>query len=97
MRDGLNTLLGTTYHVMVHADHASAEIEDELLGRGEDYLRSCGSQVFYGGGIRPLCGFYLGLYGGSELPGILDSTAGQQAVFTRDELPHDRSCGRTPL
>ena len=27
--------------------------------------------------------FYLGLYGGSDLPGILDSSAGMQAVFRR--------------
>ena len=29
--------------------------------------------MIYAGGIRPLNGFYLGLYGGSELPGILAS------------------------
>jgi ribosomal protein S18 acetylase RimI-like enzyme len=31
--------------------------------------------VIYGGGLQPLCPFYIGLYGGSTLPGILDSDA----------------------
>ncbi len=35
----------------------------------------------YGGGVRPLNAFYLGLYGGSEMPGILDSDPQQQAFF----------------
>jgi len=45
----------------------------ELLARGESYLRSQGAKVIYGGGIHPLNPFYLGLYGGSELPGIVES------------------------
>ena len=38
-------------------------------------MRRRGAKVLYGGGIRPLNPFYLGLYGGSELPGVLDSVA----------------------
>lgn len=45
----------------------------ELLARAESYLRSRGATVIYGGGIYPLNPFYLGLYGGSELPGIVES------------------------
>jgi ribosomal protein S18 acetylase RimI-like enzyme len=37
--------------------------------------------VIYGGGISPLHGFYLGLYGGSELPGVLDTDIGEQRLF----------------
>ena len=36
-------------------------------------MRKRGAQVLYAGGIRPLDPFYLGLYGGSELPGVLAS------------------------
>ena len=36
-----------------------------------------------GGGSPDLGGFYLGLYGGSDLPGILDSSPGMAAVFRR--------------
>lgn len=37
--------------------------------------------MLYAGGIRPLNGFYLGLYGGSELSGVLDSTPRAQKLF----------------
>src|SRR6476660_7962176 len=65
--------LGTTYLLMLRGDHRNTELADELLLFAESYLREQGSQVIYAGGIRPLDGFYLGLYGGSELPGVLAS------------------------
>ena len=37
--------------------------------------------MLYAGGIAPLNGFYLGLYGGSELPGVLDSDSQAQRLF----------------
>jgi GNAT superfamily N-acetyltransferase len=65
--------------VIPHADEAA--IAAELIARCEAYLRKCGAKVLYGGGIRPLNAFYVGLYGGSELPGILDSDAQHQGFF----------------
>ncbi len=59
-----------------------ATLADELLARGEDYLRGSGAKVLYAGGIRPLNLFYLGFYGGSELPGILDSSGSWQAFYS---------------
>lgn len=56
-------------------------IAKELIARSESYLTSRGAKVLYGGGIRPLNAFYIGLYGGSELPGILDTDPQQQAAF----------------
>jgi ribosomal protein S18 acetylase RimI-like enzyme len=67
----IDTELGTTYLLMLRAEHRHSEIAHELLSRSEQYLRERGAKVLYAGGIRPLNGFYLGLYGGSELPGIL--------------------------
>jgi GNAT superfamily N-acetyltransferase len=67
----LATDSGTTYQLMLRSDHREHLLADELLARSEAYLRECGAQVVYAGGIRPLNGFYLGLYGGSELPGVL--------------------------
>lgn len=65
----------------------------ELLARGESYLRSQGAQVIYGGGIQPLNPFYLGLYGGSELPGIVESDAWRCAAFRRAGYSEmDRVC-----
>lgn len=55
--------------VMPHARHA--EIARELLTQSEDYLIRRGAKTLYGGCIEPLNPYYLGLYGGSELPGIL--------------------------
>jgi ribosomal protein S18 acetylase RimI-like enzyme len=66
---------------MVLPEYRRRGIGAELLARSEDYLRRRGAQVIYGGGIAPLNGFYLGLYGGSELPGILDADAGEQRLF----------------
>jgi GNAT superfamily N-acetyltransferase len=67
----LNTHMGTTQLLMLRPEHRNADLADELLARSEGYLRDHGAKVLYGGGIKPLNGFYLGLYGGSELPGVL--------------------------
>lgn len=69
------TATGTTYQLLVRREHRNAPLAGELLARSESYLRERGAKVIYAGGIRPLNGFYLGLYGGSELPGILTSDA----------------------
>ena len=69
----LATEIGTTYLLMLEGGVNDPALADELLSRSEAYLRERGATVLYGGGIRPLNGFYLGLYGGSELPGVLDT------------------------
>jgi ribosomal protein S18 acetylase RimI-like enzyme len=76
--------LGTTYQLMLHADHRNDALADDLLARGEAYLRSRGSKVIYVGGIRPLNAFYLGLYGGSELPGVLQTDPVLNAAALRN-------------
>jgi len=72
--------LGVTSLLLLHP-RADAAVGDELLNRAEVYLRSRGAKVLYGGSLRPLNPFYLGLYGGSELPGILDSDAALQRFY----------------
>ncbi len=69
----ISTELGVTCVVIVRPDCPEAEVAAGLLQRCEDYLRGRNAKVLYGGGIRPLNQFYVGLYGGSELPGVLDS------------------------
>lgn len=69
----LSTDVGTTQMLMLRSEHRDPGLADELLARSEGYLRDRGATVLYAGGIKPLNGFYLGLYGGSELPGVLDS------------------------
>jgi GNAT superfamily N-acetyltransferase len=79
--DALSTELGTTYLVLVRPDCDEVRITRALLERSEDYLRSRGAKVLYSGGIQPLNSFYLGLYGGSELPGVLESDTVAQQTF----------------
>ncbi len=69
----LDKSIGTTVMLMVRDEKDSAALADELLAASEEYLRSQGATVIYAGGIKPLNSFYLGLYGGSEIPGVLRS------------------------
>jgi GNAT superfamily N-acetyltransferase len=80
----IDTEIGTTYQLMLRADARDDGLADELLSRAEAYLRDRGSKVIYAGGIRPLNGFYLGLYGGSELPGVLQSDPVLNAAALRN-------------
>lgn len=72
-RDGIATDKGVTCIVVVRPDCEEAKVAEGLLQRCEAYLRRGGAKALYGGAIRPLNPFYLGLYGGSELPGVLGS------------------------
>lgn len=78
----ISTELGSTCLVMVRPDCPEATVAAGLLERCEEYLRRRGAKVLYGGGVRPLNPFYLGMYGGSELPGILDSDVVGQRLFS---------------
>jgi ribosomal protein S18 acetylase RimI-like enzyme len=61
-----------------------AQVADGLLDHCEKYLLHRGAKVIYGGGLQPLCPFYIGLYGDSELPGLLDSdTVARSAMAAR--------------
>jgi GNAT superfamily N-acetyltransferase len=79
----LDPTLGVTHRVMVDPEVEAGALPTELLALSEQYLISHGAQVLYGGGVRPLDAFYLGLYGGSELPGVLDTDPGMQQLFSQ--------------
>jgi ribosomal protein S18 acetylase RimI-like enzyme len=100
------TETGTTYQLMLRADHRQNGLADELLARAEGYLRDRGAKVIYAGGIRPMNGFYLGLYGGSELPGVMikDPVLGAACLrsgyreIDRVHVLHlDLACFRPPI
>lgn len=78
---GLSREHGVTCMLIVRPDYRRMGIGQELLARSEAYLRSRGAKVLYAGGVRPHNPFYLGLYGGSELPGVLDSDADAQRRY----------------
>jgi GNAT superfamily N-acetyltransferase len=89
--NSLSTRRGVTSLVMLRSD-AEPEIAGQLLGKAEQYLRSRGAEQLLGGGSYPLSPFYYGLYGGSELSGVLDSdTVGQQIFANHGYQQHKRS------
>jgi ribosomal protein S18 acetylase RimI-like enzyme len=102
----LDTDLGTTYQLMVRGDNRQDALADELLSRAEAYLKDRGAKVIYAGGIRPLNGFYLGLFGGSELPGVLATDPALNAAAARNDyrpmdhvvvLQQELACYRQPI
>ena len=79
-RASLSTAAGATALVMLRAETETA-VAGELLARAEDYLRAGGARAIYGGGSFPLAPFYFGLYGGSELSGVMESDERLQSLF----------------
>jgi ribosomal protein S18 acetylase RimI-like enzyme len=83
-RSWISTETGVICVLVTVPGCAEAEVADGLLDRCEDYLRRRGAKVIYGGGLQPFAPFYIGLYGGSELPGVLDSdTVARNALAAR--------------
>ena len=79
----IDTDLGVTCMLMVRDEANFGELGPRLLRASEAYLQGRQAKVLYGGAIAPLNPFYFGLYGGSELPGVLDhETALQQLYLT---------------
>jgi ribosomal protein S18 acetylase RimI-like enzyme len=73
---------GVTCMLAVRPAFRRRGIGTELLRRCEEYLRGRGATTLHAGPRRPLDPFYLGLYGGSDLPGVLDSDA-ETAAFLK--------------
>lgn len=56
---------------VVPGDHAQ-EVAKELLDQALNYLKSKGAEQVHVGTEFPNAPFYLGLYGGSQIPGVLE-------------------------
>lgn len=78
---GLDRSRGSTLLVAVVPHPAQLEIAGGLIARCEDYLVRRGARELLGGGSAELRGFYLGLYGGADLPGVLDSSTVMRKAF----------------
>ena len=59
------------------------EVAAKLLEAAETYLHEKKSELIIAIGAWSDCPFYLGLYGGSHLPGVLDADEQRQRYFTR--------------
>lgn len=77
----LSTETGVICMVLSQPGCAELDVATGLVERCEEYLRGRGAKTICGGGLYPVAPFYLGLYGGSELPGVLDSDATVRQVF----------------
>ena len=77
----ISTATGVTCVVLVRPDCDRQGVAAGLLDRSETYLRQRGATVLYGGGAAPFNPFYLGLYGDSTSPGILESDAVAREAF----------------
>jgi len=80
-RNRIATEAGITCMVVVQPECPQAEVASGLLERCEAYLLQRGATVLYGGAVSPRSPFYLGLYGGSELPGVLQTDSVGQQLF----------------
>lgn len=68
--------------------NSQREICNELIIRGESYLAQRGSKVVLTGTDFPYSPFYLGLYGGSNVPGILQENEAVVSVLEAQGYRH---------
>jgi len=73
---GMDCSQGTTCLLLVAPHERRAEIAQELMGASEEYLRRRGAKQLYAGSQFPLNPFYLGMYGSSDVAGVLTSNTG---------------------
>ncbi len=78
---GLSTDAGVTSMLMLRSPELHNSLATELLAQAENYLRSRGARTLWAGGVRRRDPFYLGLYGGSEMCGILKSDPRRQQLY----------------
>lgn len=82
---------GTIHAVIVAPSHRRQGIGRELVQRAEAYLLSRGATAIFGGPAPPRDAFYVGIYGGSQPAGFLDSDSLAQPFFTAlGYEPHQR-------
>ena len=81
-RKCLTKKTGVICAVIVDPQFRRQGIGRELIRRAEEYLRQSGAETIFAGGAEPRDPFYVGLYGGSEPAGFLESDASAAPFFT---------------
>jgi ribosomal protein S18 acetylase RimI-like enzyme len=76
-----STELGAISMLLLRTPGADPTIATELLRLAEGYLSSRGAKTVVAGGSRRADPFYLGLYGGSRMAGVLVSDTAGQTMF----------------
>ena len=82
-KSGLSKARGVICAVMVHPEFRRRGVGRELVARAEQYLLRSGSTDILAGGAEPNNPFYVGLYGGAEPSGFLESDADAAPFFTK--------------
>ena len=72
---------GVICAVMVHPDYRGRGIGRELVKRAEAFLKEAGSHEIFAGPVEPLDPFYVGIYGGVQPAGFLESDSGAAPFF----------------
>jgi ribosomal protein S18 acetylase RimI-like enzyme len=80
--DGGQPQQGVVSMLMTLPTHESNDLAGELLKYAEDYMRSRGAVESTAIGNAEHCPYYLGFYGGSGLPGVLQSDMLLHDAFT---------------
>jgi ribosomal protein S18 acetylase RimI-like enzyme len=74
---------GVVCVIAVKSSHRGTGLGAELLRAAESLLASRGTHTVQAGARWPVCPFYFGLYGGSNMPGFLDSDAATEPFLLR--------------
>jgi len=80
-RSGISTKIGLVPLILVRPEYQPTDLAGELVARCERYLCERGAEVVYGGARRPIDPFFLGLSGGREFPGVLESDAAMMDLY----------------
>ena len=79
-RNDLEKTAGVICQLRVVPGEFAEEVSHGLMQAAIDYLKSSGSETVHFGSKFPSSPFYLGLYGGSRIPGIAESDEQAAAV-----------------
>jgi len=75
--------LGVVSMIMVHPDYRRRGIGSGLLEAAHGYLAERGAKAVYAGASWPLVPFYVGLYGGSEIPGVVSANEAARGLLEK--------------
>ncbi|HMP79387.1 MAG TPA: GNAT family N-acetyltransferase [Pirellulaceae bacterium] len=89
-QDGLDPSTGIISMLAIAQSHVeNTAVADELTQRGIEFMKQRGATSIYFGGRFPDNPFYLGLYGGALVPGILDEDSNTLGTAARAGFQHD--------